>query len=149
MPVNSKHLPNVTCGRCRFRHPASLTCEQAREAAEAARKPAPCLGCHGPTESNGDCPRCDERAAALIQSSHWPLEVSVSPRALAAIEIGIQMMLDMAPSHPAIATANGRVQTELSNVAANIRSHLQHVENEFRRARKAAPKSPEKDPLLL
>lgn len=37
MMIDGKHYNNVTCGRCRFRHPPQFTCEQARKAAEANR----------------------------------------------------------------------------------------------------------------
>lgn len=37
MMIDGKHYTNVTCGRCRFRHPPQFTCEQARKAAETNR----------------------------------------------------------------------------------------------------------------
>jgi hypothetical protein len=106
-----------------------------------------CLGCGGQTYTNGDCPKCDDCAARLIASSHWPLEVSLSLAALVEVEeaIGIhvedietQKFFEERPS----------LLIELQNLRNNIRSHFQHVRAE-RRARKAAPPTPEKDPLLL
>jgi hypothetical protein len=35
--IRGKHVPNTTCGRCRFRHPPGITCEAARKIAEHAR----------------------------------------------------------------------------------------------------------------
>lgn len=30
MIVDGKHVPNISCSKCGFRHPQNLTCEQAR-----------------------------------------------------------------------------------------------------------------------
>jgi hypothetical protein len=39
MIVDGKHLPNITCAVCRFRHPATLSCaEAARIAQDAAER---------------------------------------------------------------------------------------------------------------
>jgi hypothetical protein len=37
MLVNGVYMPNITCTKCRFRHPAGLTCKAAAEAAAANR----------------------------------------------------------------------------------------------------------------
>jgi hypothetical protein len=37
--VDGKYLPNITCRRCRWRHPAELTCAAAAQIAERDRAP--------------------------------------------------------------------------------------------------------------
>ena len=37
MMVNGKWMDNITCPRCRFRHPSELTCEEARLAAQEGK----------------------------------------------------------------------------------------------------------------
>jgi len=107
-----------------------------------SNQPDICLGC-GNTFLGAYCPQCEAAAGLLIQTSHWPLETSLSPAALSVVENGVRIMLERAPwgNSP----AEQRVKNELHNLAANIRSHLQHVVA----ARKAADTPPEKDPLLL
>lgn len=109
-----------------------------------------CLGCGNPY-IGAFCPECEIAAGVLIQSSHWPLETSLSPAALSAVETGVRIMLERAPWGDT--EAERAVQGELHNLASNIRSHLQHVQaanwEKVRVARKAAGAPQEKDPLLL
>jgi hypothetical protein len=35
MIIDGKYVPNVYCGRCRWRHPADLTCAQAQEVVDS------------------------------------------------------------------------------------------------------------------
>lgn len=145
--IDGKYVPNIHCRRCTYRHPANLTCEEAKMHAEKERlRRQVCTGCGGPLDSNYDCPRCDERAAMLIATSHWPLETSLSPRALECIEEAVGRYVGDFELSGWFAE-NTSVEIELHNLCSNIRSHLQHVEDELRaRKRKAAEP---KDPLLL
>jgi hypothetical protein len=101
-------------------------------------QPDICLGC-GNTYLGAYCLECEALAAGLIQTSHWPLETSLSPAALSAIETGVRIMLERLPYE-------GQTSNELHNLANNIRAHLQHARAAQRKATSA---STEKDPLLL
>lgn len=139
MMVNGVHMPNTTCARCHFRHPPQLSCREASlQAARNLRVEIPCLGCGGPTDDDGNCPRCEVEAEELIRYSHWPLEVSLTPSALTEVQVALEQYLNRFDP-------GGSVGIELSNLLSNIRSHIQHLAAE-KRSRKAAPA---KDPLLL
>jgi hypothetical protein len=91
-----------------------------------SNQPDVCLGC-GNTYLGAYCLECEARATHLIQTSHWPLETSLSPTALEEVENAIRYyMAD---------TGRGKLKKdstyiELSNLANNIRSHLQHVQKD-------------------
>lgn len=74
-----------------------------------------CLGCGGVV-----CPVCEDRAKAIIEHSHWPLETSISRAALDEVESAIRIRL-----HD-FAKMEAFVRSELENLANVIRSHLQH-----------------------
>lgn len=72
------------------------------------------------------------------------METSLSSAALREVGYAIEghLMLERAPQGDI--PAERRIRIELSNLASNIRSHLQHVQ-----ARSARKPQSEKDPLLL
>lgn len=77
-----------------------------------------CLGCGKSYDPL--CADCEAAAAKIIAASHWPMETSLTPAALAHVESAVRERL-----------VNDRVpralHTELHNLVANIRAHLQHV----------------------
>lgn len=59
MMVNGVWRPNITCPRCRFRHPAELHCAEAeRIAQEGKPEVVECELCGGPTAMTAT-KRCD------------------------------------------------------------------------------------------
>lgn len=80
-----------------------------------------CLGCGTVLEPEAECELCYSRLAHCLDVfAHWPLEVYISPGALAEVEIAIR-------HHLHVGGCRARVQIELSNMVNIIRSHLQHV----------------------
>lgn len=82
-----------------------------------------CLGC-GAKLVGALCSDCEHKAAQIIQQSHWPLETSLSPHALAHVEAAIELYMDNDRTQGVEPRA---VEIELTNLASNIRAHLQHV----------------------
>lgn len=80
-----------------------------------------------------------ERAVldCIQESTHWPLECSLSTRALWQAGLAIHEHLRGATPMPE------RVRNELTNTVNIIRAHLQHIAADARRAAVAT------DPLLL
>jgi hypothetical protein len=102
-----------------------------------------CLGCGA--DVTGDCEDCFEKLKATLATGHWPLETSMSPNALSAVETGCRIMLERAPW--GTSRDQQRTRGELQNLVAIIRAHLQHVQEETFAARRR--QRVEKDPLLL
>lgn len=69
--------------------------------------------------------------------THWPMECSLTPAALAFVESAVRDHIKRYP----LAHKPG-VALELANLVSNIRSHLQHVVAE------AKQEAAENDPLL-
>lgn len=61
MLINGEWEPNVTCQKCRYRHPAGLTCKESREYAKKTDI-GECELCGDPTRMTGNrmCNRCWE-----------------------------------------------------------------------------------------
>lgn len=75
--------PNVTCKICRYRHPIELTCEQARNEAQAlAIRTVPCEICGDPTAMLGT-KRCDDC---------WELEHRIRRRPYIAARILVDVL---------------------------------------------------------
>ena len=93
-----------------------------------------CLGCG--TEYAYPAPNCNACEAKavrhMVQYKHWPLEVSLSNKALAFVEEALRERA-VGKGKPELALA-----AELHNTANAIRAHLQHVVEE-KRAPKADP----------
>lgn len=81
-----------------------------------------------------------ERAVldCIQEATHWPLECSLTPAALAVVEVAVREHLKLYPM-----THKPRVANELTNLTSVIRAHLQHIAADARRAAVAT------DPLLL
>ena len=94
-----------------------------------------CLGCGAAYEHSGDtCIPCAGKAIAHgVRYKHWPLEVSLSPMALAFIEEAIRERRGAGdPSEPNVAD-------EIDNAVNAIRAHLQHLVEERRAERTKLP----------
>jgi hypothetical protein len=102
-----------------------------------------CLGCgSGADSSDTVCPVCFEKLKATLAKGHWPLETSLSLRALELVETGCRALLER--PWEGVTLEEGRARDELQNLVNIIRAHLQHVECDEHVARKL-----KKDPLLL
>lgn len=81
-----------------------------------------CLGCGALHESSADCEVCYARLVRCLEVFvHWPLEVSISPAALAEVELAIRNHLNREGG------LSSRVEAELSNMVNIMRSYLQQV----------------------
>ena len=76
--------------------------------------------------------------AGIREHIYWPLELSLSPAALHAVEMAVRAHLSLSRGGP----MSERTQNELALLANTIRAHLQHVVSDAREAAAAD------DPLL-
>lgn len=99
-----------------------------------------CLGCGVSIRTPLDCTQCFERLKRTVASGHWPLETSLSLRALMEVERAVSGWLDTTYGTHLYPDAN--VRSELEALTIRLNSYFQHVVDDTREAETG------RDPLL-
>lgn len=136
MIINGQHVPNITCGPCGHRHPASISCREAQRLADEAR--AKRVTVEVDFETHSEVPLSESPLAASVDRDRHNEAVLVTrggaeamrQLALLAIDIALGCPLDR-PSQPGYYTYVSRdTVREIRSVleTAGIPWKLQHKE---------------------